>query len=109
MAGKKKRQKSHAADSGMDDLQRKMAELNTGGGGKTHGKPKQTKAQKKRAQKNAAVLEHFAKKYSEDKLESWQAVSADIGVEIGSSVAQCKKVRHLQCPIVMEAVLTPAF
>lgn len=92
MAGKKKGQKAHAVDSGMDDLQKKMAGLNTEGKGGTEGAPKQTKAQKKRAKRNAAVVDHFTTNYPEDKLECWQAISEDIGVEIGSSAMQCKKV-----------------
>lgn len=59
-------------------------------------KPKQTKAQKKRAwveARNTRVVEHFTTHYGADKLECWQAVSRKIGVEVGKTSNACKTVR----------------
>lgn len=46
------------------------------------------------AMAHLAVVDHFDTNYgrNESKLDSWQSLCRDLGVEVGTSITQCKKV-----------------
>lgn len=92
MAGKKKAPKAQAVDGAdVEALAAKLENMKT----QDEETEEETEAERKAREKEEGykrVVDYFKTNYGDTKLETWQAVCLDLGLDEEPSITKCKQV-----------------